>query len=137
MFGFPAPPLQSVSWRKGSYPWVPCVLLRILGVFSPALIFASALTVATSARAAILWNEPESTLVKENGLGSDILGGALKRDDFANDSLYFKFHVDPQSDKDTEEYFAAFELFEGNAEKLGVGNALRAWAYSAFFRTSD
>ena len=114
-----------------------CVLLRIWGVFSPALIFASALTVATSVRAVILWNEPESTLVKENGLGSDILGGALKRDDFANDSLYFKFHVDPQSDKDTEEYFAAFELFEGNAEKLGVGNALRAWAYSAFFRTSD
>jgi ligand-binding sensor domain-containing protein/signal transduction histidine kinase len=84
-----------------------------------------------------LWNDPETTLVKENGIGSDILGGALKRDDFANDSLYFKFHVEPQSDKDTEEYFAAFELFEGTAEKLGVGNALKAWAYSAFFRISD
>jgi len=84
-----------------------------------------------------LWNDPDTTLVHENALGADILGSAVKRDDSANDSLYFKFHVDPQSDKDTEEYFAAFELFEGNTERLGVGNALKAWAYSAFFRASE
>jgi ligand-binding sensor domain-containing protein/signal transduction histidine kinase len=70
-------------------------------------------------------------------MGSDILGGVVKRDDSANDTLYFKFHVDPLSDKDTEDYFAAFELFEGDAERLGIGNAFRAWAYSVFFRNDE
>ncbi len=46
--------------------------------------------------------------------------------------MYFKFHVDPLSDASTEEYFAAFELYEGETERLAVGNALKAWAYSAF-----
>jgi ligand-binding sensor domain-containing protein/signal transduction histidine kinase len=74
-------------------------------------------------------------VVHENGAGADILGGAVKRDDSANDSLYIKFHVDPLSDKNTEEYFAALELFDGDIERLGVGNALKAWAYSAFLST--
>ena len=85
----------------------------------------------------ILWNDPGSTLVHENGAGADILGGAVKRDDTASDNLYFKFHVDPLSDKDTEEYFAAFELFEGDTERLGIGNSLKAWAYSAFFPADE
>src|SRR5258707_351574 len=58
------------------------------------------------AGAVVLWNDPEATLVNENGAGSDILGGAVKRDDSANDTLYFKFHVDPLSDQTTEDYFA-------------------------------
>ncbi len=97
------------------------------------LVLAAGLALAVSAKAVILWNDPDTTRVHENGAGNDILGGAVKRDDSANDTLYFKFHLDPLSDKDTEEYFAAFELFEGNAERLGVGNALKAWAYSAFY----
>src|SRR6266850_452539 len=137
MFGFPAPRLQSVAWGRGFYSCVAFLLVRIRGRFVPALVTVIALAFAILTHAVILWNDPEATLVRENGLGSDILGGALKRDDFANDSLYFKFHVDPQSDKDTEEYVAGFELFEGNVEKLGVGNALKAWAYSAFLRKSD
>ena len=96
-----------------------------------------ALALAVPAGAVVLWNDPDTTLVHQTGLGSDILGVAVKRDDSANDTLYFKFHVDPLSDMDTEEYFAAFELFEGDAERLGVGNALKAWAYSAFFRTDE
>ena len=96
-----------------------------------------ALALMTPASAVILWNDPDSTLVHENGAGTDILGGAVKRDDSANDTLYFKFHVDPLSDKDTEEYFAAFELFEGDAERLGIGNAMKAWAYSAFFHADE
>ena len=36
------------------------------------------------------------------------------------------------SDVGTEEYFAAFQLYEGDQERLGVGNSLKAWAYSAF-----
>ena len=89
------------------------------------------------ASAVILWNDPDTTLVHENGAGADILGGAVKRDDSANDTLYFKFHVDPLSDTNSEEYFAAFELFEGDAERLGIGNAMKAWAYSAFFNADE
>ena len=88
---------------------------------------------AFPAAAVVLWNDPGPALIRTNGVGADILGGAVKRDDSANDTLYFKFHVEPLSDKDTEPYFAGFELFEGDAERLGVGNSLEAWAYSAFF----
>ena len=83
-------------------------------------------------RGAVLWSDLGSTLAYQTGDGSDILGGAVKRDDSATDTLYFKFHVDPLSDASTEEYLAAFELYEGGEERLGVGNALKAWAYSAF-----
>jgi ligand-binding sensor domain-containing protein/signal transduction histidine kinase len=87
---------------------------------------------ATTGRAAVLWSDLSATLVYQTGVGNDILGGAVKRDDSSSDTLYFKFHVDPLSDTSTEEYFAAFELYEKDEERLGVGNALKAWAYSAF-----
>src|SRR5580704_18667011 len=87
---------------------------------------------ATTTSAVVLWSDLSATLVYQTGVGSDILGGALKRDDTSSDTLYFKFHVDPLSDISTEEYFAAFELYERDEERLGVGNALKAWAYSAF-----
>src|SRR5436305_15122286 len=87
--------------------------------------------------AIILWSDPGTTPVHETGPGADILGGALKRDDSSSGTLYFKFHVDPISDSSTEEYFAAFELFEADAERLGLGNALKAWAYSAFINSDD
>jgi len=80
----------------------------------------------------VLWSDLGATLVHETGAGEDILGGALKRDDSASDTLYFKFHVDPLSDVGTEEYFATFQLYEGGVERLAVGNSLKAWAYSAF-----
>jgi ligand-binding sensor domain-containing protein/signal transduction histidine kinase len=88
---------------------------------------------------AVLWNDLGPTLAHETGEGSDILNGALKRDDSSTDTLYFRAHVDPLSDASTEEYLAAFELYEGGEERLGVGNALKAWAYSAFktIDTSD
>jgi ligand-binding sensor domain-containing protein/signal transduction histidine kinase len=91
----------------------------------------------TPALAVILWNDPGAKLIHENGSGADLLGGAVKRDDTANDTLYFKFHVDPLSDKDTEEYFAGFELYDGDTERLGIGNSLKAWAYSAFIHADD
>ena len=68
----------------------------------------------------------------QHGPGGGNLGGKVKRDDKANDVLYFKFHVDPISDVASEPYFAGFQLFEGDQERLGVGNALEAWGYSAF-----
>ena len=93
-----------------------------------------------SSRAVILWSDLGATLVHETGAGSsfltgsamDILGGAVKEDDTSTNALYFKFHVDPLSDVNTEEYFAALQLYDGDTERLAVGNSLKAWAYSAF-----
>lgn len=85
--------------------------------------------------AVVLWSDLGATLAHETGLGADLLGGAVKRDDSSGDTLYFKFHVSPLSDVTTEEYFAAFELFSGDAERLGVGNAAKAWGYSAFINS--
>src|ERR1043165_7801933 len=96
------------------------------------LAAVAAVACAGPARAGILWSGLGATLGHEAGGGSDIIGGAVKRDDSASDTLYFKFHVDPLSDVSTEEYFAAFQLYEGDTERLGVGNSQKAWAYSAF-----
>jgi ligand-binding sensor domain-containing protein/signal transduction histidine kinase len=85
-----------------------------------------------SCRAVLLWSDLGATQVHETGTGTDILGGLLKRDTSATDTLYFKFHVDPVSGANTELYLAAFQLFEGDHEHLAVGNALNAWAYSVF-----
>jgi signal transduction histidine kinase/ligand-binding sensor domain-containing protein len=80
----------------------------------------------------VLWSDLGQRLVRATGQGEDILNGAVKRDQTSTDILYFKFHVEPLSDFRTEEYFAAFQLYEGQNERLGVGNSLKAWAYSAF-----
>lgn len=93
----------------------------------PVLVFAF------RAHAVVLWSNFDPIFVNTNGPGADLLGGAVKRDETANDTLYFKFRVDPNSDETTEPYFAALELFEDDTERLGVGNALDAWAYSVFF----
>ena len=83
-------------------------------------------------QADIIWSDLGAALAHETGMGTDILGGAVKRGDTANDTLYFKFRVNPISDAGTEPYFAAFEMYEGDSERLAVGNALNAWAYGAF-----
>jgi hypothetical protein len=96
------------------------------------LTFAlGALFVCQLSKADVLWSDLGATQVHETGPGVDILGGVLKRDDSAKDVLYFKVHVEPLSDATKEEYFALFQLFENGGERLAVGNALRAWAYSA------
>ncbi len=93
----------------------------------------SVLAFTLQAHAVVLWSNFDPIFVNTNGPGTDLLGGAVKRDETANDTLYFKFRVDPISDETTEPYFAALELFEDDTERLGVGNALDAWAYSVFF----
>ena len=62
-----------------------------------------------------------------------ILDGRIKRDDKANDALYFKFRVDPLSDPADEPYYALFQLVQTNQLRLGIGNALEAWGYSAAY----
>lgn len=84
------------------------------------------------ARAMILWSDPDPRVVHHTGTGVDILGGKVKRGNTNNGVLFFRVHVDPISDVASEPYMAGFQLFEGNEEHLGVGNALEAWGYSAF-----
>ncbi len=95
-------------------------------------LFFLALFCCPAARAKILWSDPDARTVHNTGAGADILGGAVARTDTNNDALYFKFHVDPLSDEGSEPYFAGFQLFEGDEARLGVGNAMEAWGYSAF-----
>ncbi len=108
------------------------LLLWIRAVLPAGLLFMPG-----TAPAATLWSDSGVTLIHDTGAGKDILEGAVKRDDTSRDTLYFKFHVSPLSDGTTEEYFAALELFEGDAERLAVGNAPKAWAYSAFFGVDE
>lgn len=97
---------------------------------------------AGSAAAAMLWSRPEKILVRTNGAGEDLLHGAVKpqgRD--SSSTLYFRFTVTPLSDISTERnptnaYAAGLVFFEAANERLGIGNALRAWGYSAFNVTS-
>ncbi len=96
------------------------------------LILFAMLTWTDSSQAVLLWTDLGATQVHETGPGADILGGGLRRDNSSTDTLYFKFHVDPLSDTSTEYYFAGFQLFEGSHERLAVGNALNAYAYSVF-----
>lgn len=83
-------------------------------------------------RAEILWSDFGARVIHNTPVGSDLIGGALKRDDRASDALYFKFHVDPLSDVASEPYYAVFQLLEGGSPRLAVGNAPEAWGYSAF-----
>jgi ligand-binding sensor domain-containing protein/signal transduction histidine kinase len=108
---------------RGGYPRFGRVVRLVLGAL---------LVSCTPARADILWSDLGETTARETGAGGDILGGVLKRDNTASDTLYFKFHVNPLSDFSTEPYSAGFQFFEGNQERLGLGNSWEAWAYSAY-----
>jgi len=98
----------------------------------PVVLLPALMMLAAPARAVVLWSNPGPVLAHTNDEGTDILRGAVKRDDTASDTLYFKFMVNPLSDVSSEPYSAGFQLFQGNQERLGVGNSLKAWAYSAF-----
>src|SRR5215470_16847022 len=93
-------------------PTLSCLILAIACLFDQR-----------AAHAEILWSISRSILAHETGPGKDILDGTVKRDDTSSGALYFKFHVDPLSDTSMEEYFAGFQLFEGNTERLGIGNS--------------
>src|SRR3954470_8311575 len=105
---------------------------RHRAAISLPLVLTALFLSSFSAHAEILWSNPRATLAQETGAGKDILNGAARRDDTSSGTLYFKFHVDPLSDVSMEEYFAGFQLFENNTERLGIGNSPKAWAYSAF-----
>lgn len=103
---------------------------------SPVLFLGLAWFLALAAQpasATVLWSAPGPQLAQQTEAGKDILHHATSRDDTDADTLYFKFRVAPISDVSTEEYFAGFQLFEGDENRLAVGNSPKAWAYSAFY----
>lgn len=106
--------------------------MSITATMAATAWFAASVLGAAPARAEILWSDPASRVVHNTGEGVDILGGKVKRDSKDNDELYFMFHVVPISDVESEPYMAGLQLFETNHERLGVGNAMEAWGYSAF-----
>jgi len=69
-------------------------MLRLCLLLAPLLLAA---LFNLPARAKILWSDPASRVIHSTPDGTDILGGAVKRDDKSSDALYFKFHVDPLS----------------------------------------
>jgi signal transduction histidine kinase len=96
-----------------------------------AILALLALISVSPVRAEILWSDPGSRVIHTEPM--EVLAGKIKRDDKANDALYFKFRVDPLSDPADEPYHALFQLVETNALRLGVGNAQEAWGYSAAY----
>lgn len=112
--------------------------MRMIGGILPRMTRAVALlallswaAVCLPACADILWSDPASRVIHVTPMV--IMDGKIKRDDKASDALYFKFHVDPLSDPADEPYFALFQLVQSNQMRLGVGNALEAWGYSAAY----
>jgi signal transduction histidine kinase len=99
-----------------------------------ALLFCAAIF-CSPARAVILWSDLPSRVIQTTPMV--VLDGQVKRDDKANDALYFKVHVDPLSDPADEPYFALFQLVQTNQMRLGVGNALEAWGYSAAYAAEN
>ena len=93
------------------------------------------LTLSPTAHAMILWSQPGTVHVCNNGKGVDVLHGAIKpQDSNSTSTLYFKFRVDPNSDallKNATNYIAGFFLFERGEERLGLGNGWEAWGYTA------
>jgi signal transduction histidine kinase/streptogramin lyase len=120
-----------VPYRVTKKQWRIAVVEMISRYMEWPLMLAM-LICANTTQAVVLWSDLGTTLVHNTGEGYDILDGAVKEDDSSTNTLYFKFRVNPLSDASTEEYFAAFELYEGDKERLGIGNASKAWAYSAF-----
>lgn len=95
------------------------------------------LALAFTAEGSVLWRSPEARLIHDNGSGVDILHGVIPPENATSgDTLYFKFRVTPLSDYSTESekrhYLAGLVFYEGKRERLGVGNAMIARAYSAF-----
>ncbi len=85
--------------------------------------------VVNDAGAALLWSTGSSYAVNDTDV---TLSTGLTRSDSATDTLYFRYRVDPTSEWSTENYFAAFQLYQGGTERLGVGNAWENLAYSVF-----
>src|SRR5437016_727375 len=71
---------HSKGFARFAHGWVPMAALRCV----PLLLLFWALP----SHAIILWNDLGATLAHETGAGSDILGGALKRDDSSSGTLY-------------------------------------------------
>ena len=99
-------------------------------LWKSALPAAASCVLAAAAHADVLYTYA-GELVNEANVSLPGLG--LSRDANATGTLYFKYTVtNPASNYLTETYFAGMQFYEGATERVGIGNAWTAWAYSAF-----
>jgi|688.fasta_scaffold391742_2 MYXO-CTERM domain-containing protein len=83
-------------------------------------------------QAAVLFSDVGEVVASSNVT----IDNTLSRNDSSTDTLYFRYTVfQPASNTSNENYFAALQLHEGGDERVGVGNAWGAHAYSAFGTT--
>ena len=96
-------------------------------------ILAASLLSSTGAGAALLYTNAGPISVNETGAGTNLAGMSLARDNSFSGTLYFSYEIAaPASNMSNENYFAGLQMYDAGAERLGVGNAWGAWAYSAF-----
>lgn len=90
---------------------------------------------AIPAQGSILWSHSGAVFVCDNGMGEDILHGAIKpQGTNSNNTFYFKIRVETIGDSVTKsiaDFEAGFMFVEKGVEHLGVGNSRGAWAYCA------
>jgi len=91
---------------------------------------------ALPAHGKVLWREAGPILARDNGAGQDVLRGAVPpQDQTSNNTLFFKFTVDPLADisvRPQHPFTAGLLLCERGQEHLGLGIGNVAFAYSAF-----
>lgn len=127
--------MSNALQHRPSAPGSPCRAGLNLAAWS--VIVAALFLAVPRLPAVTLWSDPNPTVAFDTDTGRELLQGALKRDDSSRDTLYFKLRVTPRSDATTEDYLAGFEFFEGEHERFGIGNALKAHAYTAFYRAGS
>lgn len=105
----------------------------------PLALFLSAfslLVISVSSRGTVLWTHPGTILVCNDEKGIDILHGAIQAQGTnSNNTLYFRFRVDPISDsvsKSIADFQAGFMFVENGDEHVAIGSTLVAWAYCAW-----
>lgn len=92
--------------------------------------------VCPPASARILWSDPVWRFIHGTNQVLSLEGSGLEpQDDSSSRTLYLRFSIDPESDGFSDfaaRYEAGWVFTQNGVERLGLGNALLAWGYSAF-----
>ncbi len=127
---------RSSAWRFLQLQGTTATPMRAWTLVASLLVAPLLLSTSADAQAATLYDFVGPLTVDDNGLGENLPGMSVTRDASATGTLYLRFQVDPTSDFNDENYYAGLQLFQGpSTERLGIGNAFGAFAYSAFAAT--
>jgi hypothetical protein len=85
---------------------------------------------STLSHSAVLYTYAGTTI---NEASTSVPSMSLSRNTSSTGTLYFKYTVtNPASNSTNEDYYAGMQLYDSGAERIGIGNAWGAYAYSAF-----